>query len=169
MEAKERDVFQSLEIMKEDRKIAYFSMEICVDARIPTYSGGLGVLAGDMLRSSADLRVPLLGVTLLYKKGYLHQKMGKEGIQQELPEEWNPQDYMQLLPNKILIEIEGRKVWVQAWNFCIEGLDSQCVPVFFWILIYRKIMFMTGVFLISYTAVIKDTGLPRKLYWGLAV
>ena len=131
MEAKEGIVFQPLESMKKDRKIAYFSMEICVDARIPTYSGGLGILAGDMLRSSADLGVPLLGVTLLYKKGYLHQKIGKEGIQQELPEEWNPQDYMQLLPNKILIEIEGRKVWVQAWNFCIEGLDSHCVPVFF--------------------------------------
>ena len=131
MEAKEGHVFQPLQIMRKDRKIAYFSMEICVDARIPTYSGGLGILAGDMLRSSADLGVPLLGVTLLYKKGYLHQKIGKEGIQQELPEEWNPQDYMQLLPNKILIEIEGRKVWVQAWNFCIEGLDSHCVPVFF--------------------------------------
>ena len=131
MEAKEGHVFQPLQIMRKDRKIAYFSMEICVDARIPTYSGGLGILAGDMLRSSADLGVPLLGVTLLYKKGYLHQKIGKEGIQQELPEEWNPQDYMQLLPNKILIEIEGRKVWVQAWNFCIEGLDNHCVPVFF--------------------------------------
>jgi starch phosphorylase len=131
MEAKEGHVFQPLEIMKKDRKIAYFSMEICVDARIPTYSGGLGILAGDMIRSSADLGVSLVGVTLLYKKGYLHQKIGKEGIQQELPEEWNPQDYMQLLPNKILIEIEGRKVWVQAWLFCIKGLDSYCVPVFF--------------------------------------
>lgn len=131
MEAKEGHVFQPLEIMKKDRKIAYFSMEICVDARIPTYSGGLGILAGDMIRSSADLEVSLVGVTLLYKKGYLHQKVGKEGIQQELPEEWNPQDYMQLLPNKILIEIEGRKVGVQAWLFFIKGLDSYCVPVFF--------------------------------------
>lgn len=131
MEAKEGHVFQPLEIIKKDRKIAYFSMEICVDARIPTYSGGLGILAGDMIRSSADLGVSLVGVTLLYKKGYLHQKIGKEGIQQELPEEWNPQDYMQLLPNKILIEIEGRKVWVQAWLFFIKGLDSYCVPVFF--------------------------------------
>jgi len=131
MEAKEGHVFQPLEIMKKDRKIAYFSMEICIDARIPTYSGGLGILAGDMIRSSADLGVSLVGVTLLYKKGYLHQKVGKEGIQQELPEEWNPQDYMQLLPNKILIEVEGRKVWVQAWLFFIKGLDSYCVPVFF--------------------------------------
>ncbi len=131
MEAKEGNVLQLLEMMKKYRKIAYFSMEICVDARIPTYSGGLGILAGDMLRSSADLAVPLLGVTLIYKKGYLHQKVGKEGIQQELPEEWNPQDYMELLPDKIAIEIEERKVWVQAWLFYIKGLDSHCVPVFF--------------------------------------
>ena len=131
METNEGNVFQPLEIIKSDKKIAYFSMEICVDARIPTYSGGLGVLAGDMIQSSADLAVPLVGVTLLYKKGYLCQKVGKEGIQQELPEEWNPQDYMELLPNKILIEIEGRKVWVQAWFFCIKGLDNYCIPVFF--------------------------------------
>ena len=131
METNEGNVFQPFEIIKRDKKIAYFSMEICVDARIPTYSGGLGVLAGDMIQSSADLAVPLVGVTLLYKKGYLCQKVGKEGIQQELPEEWNPQDYMELLPNKILIEIEGRKVWVQAWFFCIKGLDNYCIPVFF--------------------------------------
>ena len=131
MGTNEGNVFQPLEIIKRDKKIAYFSMEICVDARIPTYSGGLGVLAGDMIQSSADLAVPLVGVTLLYKKGYLCQKVGKEGIQQELPEEWNPQDYMELLPNKILIEIEGRKVWVQAWFFCIKGLDNYCIPVFF--------------------------------------
>ena len=131
MEAKEGHVFQPLQIMKKDRKIAYFSMEICVDARVPTYSGGLGVLAGDMIQSSADLAVPLVGVTLLYKKGYLHQKVGEEGIQQELPEEWNPQDYMELLPEKILIKIEGREVRVQAWRFYIKGLDSYYIPVFF--------------------------------------
>ena len=131
MEAKEGHVFQPLQIMKKDRKIAYFSMEICVDARVPTYSGGLGILAGDMIQSSADLAVPLVGVTLLYKKGYLHQKVGEEGIQQELPEEWNPQDYMELLPEKILIKIEGREVRVQAWRFYIKGLDSYYIPVFF--------------------------------------
>jgi len=131
MEIKEEHVFQPLEIIKKDKRIAYFSMEICVDARVPTYSGGLGILAGDMIQSSADLAVPLVGVTLLYKKGYLHQKVGEEGIQQELPEEWNPQDYMELLPEKILIKIEGRKVRVQAWRFYIKGLDSYYIPVFF--------------------------------------
>ncbi|HER24521.1 MAG TPA: alpha-glucan family phosphorylase [Candidatus Atribacteria bacterium] len=132
MEAKGGVLFQIPKRFKKDKKIAYFSMEICVDGKIPSYSGGLGILAGDMLRSSADLKVPLVGVTLLYKKGYLHQEVDKkEGIQVELPEEWNPQDYMQLLPNKILIEIENRKVWIQAWLFCIKGLDNYCTPVLF--------------------------------------
>ncbi|HJX02097.1 MAG TPA: glycogen/starch/alpha-glucan phosphorylase, partial [Candidatus Humimicrobiaceae bacterium] len=131
MEAKKGYVFSPYEVMKKDKKIAYFSMEICVDAKIPTYSGGLGILAGDMIRSAADLKVPMVGITLLYKKGYLYQRVGKDGIQQELPEEWNPQDYMQLLPPKIEIEIEGRKVGVQAWLLYIEGLENYNIPVFF--------------------------------------
>jgi glycogen phosphorylase len=58
-----------------DRSIAYFSMEIALDSRMPTYAGGLGVLAGDTLRSAADLKVPLLAVTLLHRKGYLEQHL----------------------------------------------------------------------------------------------
>ena len=50
--------------------IAYFSMEVGIASEIPTYSGGLGVLAGDTIRSSADLRIPLVAVTLVSRKGY---------------------------------------------------------------------------------------------------
>ena len=56
--------------MHDPRKIAYFSMEIGLEARMPTYSGGLGVLAGDMVRSAADLEIPLVAVTLLHRRGY---------------------------------------------------------------------------------------------------
>ena len=59
----------------EGAKIAYFSMEIGINIDMPTYSGGLGVLAGDVVRSSADLRLPLVAVTLVSKKGYLKQKI----------------------------------------------------------------------------------------------
>ena len=59
-------------------KIAYFSMEIGVDKRIPTYSGGLGILAGDTLKSCADLNVPIVGITLLSEHGYFYQKQRKE-------------------------------------------------------------------------------------------
>src|SRR5947207_15242022 len=67
--------------------IAYFSMEICLDQAIPTYSGGLGVLAGDTLRSAADLNVPMVGVTLLHRKGYFQQIIADQGNQSENPVE----------------------------------------------------------------------------------
>src|SRR5947208_15273392 len=70
--------------------IAYFSMEIALDKAMPTYSGGLGVLAGDTLRSAADLSVPMVGVTLLHRKGYFEQHLDHEGHQSEQPESWNP-------------------------------------------------------------------------------
>ena len=63
----------------EGAKIAYFSMEIGINPNMPTYSGGLGVLAGDVVRSSADLRLPLVAVSLVSKKGYLKQKMTSDG------------------------------------------------------------------------------------------
>src|SRR5512136_2014939 len=75
---------------EKERSIAYFSMEIGIDPRIPTYSGGLGILAGDTLKSCADLRVPVVGVTLLYEKGYFYQKLDDQGNQQELPVHWDP-------------------------------------------------------------------------------
>jgi Glucan phosphorylase len=77
----------------QNRKIAYFSMEIGIDSRIPTYSGGLGVLAADTISACADLNVPMVAVTLLYKKGYFRQKIDAQGNQQELPDEWNPKDF----------------------------------------------------------------------------
>src|SRR5688500_17367809 len=71
--------------------IAYFSMEICLEQAIPTYSGGLGVLAGDTLRSAADLGVPMVGVTLLHRKGYFEQHTDAAGQQSERPVHWSPE------------------------------------------------------------------------------
>ena len=61
--------------------VAYFSMEICLEQAIPTYSGGLGVLAGDTLRSAADLRLPMVAVTLAHRLGYFNQRLDTEGSQ----------------------------------------------------------------------------------------
>ncbi|MGZ4731185.1 MAG: response regulator, partial [Terriglobales bacterium] len=61
--------------LQGERKIAYFSMEIALRPDLPTYAGGLGILAGDMLRSAADLGVPLVAVTLVYRKGYFRQRL----------------------------------------------------------------------------------------------
>jgi starch phosphorylase len=61
--------------------IAYFSMEVGLDSAIPTYSGGLGVLAGDTLRAAADLGLPMVGITLLHRRGYFRQRLDAAGNQ----------------------------------------------------------------------------------------
>ena len=131
MEAREGLLYEHEECIRRINRIAYFSMEICVDSQIPTYSGGLGILAGDTIRSSADLGVPLMAITLLYKKGYLRQKFNEQGYQQELPEEWNPEEVLTQLPTRIQVEIEGRKVTVQCWLYMVKGIEGQTVPVYF--------------------------------------
>ncbi|HOF02705.1 MAG TPA: alpha-glucan family phosphorylase [Atribacterota bacterium] len=131
MEAREGLLYEHEECIRRINRIAYFSMEICVDSQIPTYSGGLGILAGDTIRSSADLGVPLMAITLLYKKGYLRQKFNEQGYQQELPEEWNPEAVLTQLPARIQVEIERRKVTVQCWLYMVKGIEGQTVPVYF--------------------------------------
>ena len=80
------------------RRMAYFTMEVALDPTVPTYSGGLGVLAGDTLRSCADLKVPAVGVSLLYWKGYFEQRLDEWGNQQEHPVTWDPRSLLRLLP-----------------------------------------------------------------------
>jgi starch phosphorylase len=115
----------------EGAKIAYFSMEIGMNSAIPTYSGGLGVLAGDVIRSSADLRIPLVAVTLISKKGYLKQKISADGWQIEFPEEWDPSDYMKLLPETANVKISGRDVKIGVWAYEQESLTGGTIPVLF--------------------------------------
>ncbi|MBI1912388.1 MAG: alpha-glucan family phosphorylase [Deltaproteobacteria bacterium] len=115
-----------------ESKIAYFSMEIGFRNDIPTYSGGLGVLAGDTIKSAADLNLPMVAVTLLYSKGYFRQELDSKGRQIEHPEIWNPAENMSLLPQKIRLSIEGREVAVQAWVYNISSLVTKWnVPIFF--------------------------------------
>ncbi len=112
-------------------KIAYFSMEIGVDSQIPTYSGGLGILAGDTLKACADMRIPVIGITLLYRKGYFYQELDGEGNQQELPVSWNPENYLRSLAETTEVNIEGRNVKVGVWLYTIEGVTGFKVPVLF--------------------------------------
>ena len=113
------------------RRIAYFSMEVAVDPRIPTYSGGLGVLAGDTLRSCADLKIPIVAVTLLYRRGYFDQRLDEWGNQQESPISWQPSDALRPLPPSVCLQIEGRFVFLQAWQHDIAGATGYKVPVLF--------------------------------------
>ncbi len=111
-------------------KIGYFSMEIGIDENIPTYSGGLGILAGDHLKSCADLAIPIVGVTLLYKRGYFVQHLTPDGIQLEAYPLFDPRGYMEPLPFKIALDINGRTIFVGVWKYKYRGLNGE-VNVYF--------------------------------------
>ncbi len=111
-------------------KIAYFSMEIGLQNDVPTYSGGLGVLAGDTIRSAADLQLPMVAVTLMCRKGYFRQEIDSEGRQMEFPVDWTPEKHMKLLPQRVSVEIEGRTVQVQAWLYEVHSITGGVVPVY---------------------------------------
>lgn len=112
-------------------RIAYFSMEIGLESEIPTYSGGLGVLGGDTVRSSADLRIPFVAVTLVSRRGYIKQEIDDEGNQIEITEEWDPSNHMVQLPEKVSINVEGREVMIKAWVRNHHSPTGGVVPVLF--------------------------------------
>ena len=117
--------------MSEQQTIAYFSMEIALEAGMPTYSGGLGVLAGDTIRSAADLGVPMIAVTLLYRQGYFYQRLDAGGWQREEPMAWVVEDFLQELPARIAVTLEGRTVQLRAWKYEVSGIGGFKVPVYF--------------------------------------
>jgi len=112
-------------------KIAYFSMEIGLRDEIPTFSGGLGILAGDTVKSAADLNLPFVPVTIMSKKGYFVQEIDDQGHQTEKPVIWDPAKLMKLAPEKVFVTIEGRKVILQAWIYFVESPRGSVVPVIY--------------------------------------
>lgn len=122
---------QQIHLFTTEQKIAYFSMEIGLRSEIPTYSGGLGVLAGDTIKSAADLKLPLIGVTLLTKKGYFRQEIDETGRQVEMPDEWEPHDFMTHLSERVHVLIEGRKVFIGAWLYVVESVTGGTVPIIY--------------------------------------
>ncbi len=115
----------------EDHRIAYFSMEIGISKDIPTYSGGLGVLAGDIVKASADLKLEMVALTLASRKGYFRQKLTEHGEQQEFPDEWDPSKSLFLMPKMVTVTIEGRPVKVQAWLYEHQSPTGGMVPILF--------------------------------------
>ncbi len=113
------------------RFVAYFSMEIALENQIPTYSGGLGVLAGDTIRAAADIRLPMVAVSLLYRKGYFRQHLSEEGAQTEEPVEWAVEKHLQEEEPRVSVTLEGRKVELRAWRYTVKGVRGYEVPVYF--------------------------------------
>jgi len=111
--------------------IAYFSMEIGLQADVPTYSGGLGILAGDTIRAAADMEVPMVAVTLLYRNGYFHQELDENGHQIEKTGRWNPADHLKPLRKHVTVTMERREVKIRAWRYDVVGVTGAVVPVLF--------------------------------------
>lgn len=111
-------------------RAAYFSMEIALRPDVPTYAGGLGILAGDTLRSAADLGLPLAGVSLLHRNGYFEQRLDEHGTQSEVPSIWDPEKELEEQDARASIVIEGRTVAIRAWRYSIIGIGGYAVPVF---------------------------------------
>ncbi|HEX9274980.1 MAG TPA: alpha-glucan family phosphorylase [Casimicrobiaceae bacterium] len=109
--------------------VAYFSMEIGLEKSIPTYAGGLGVLAGDTVRSAADMSVPLVAVSLVHRKGYFRQRLDAAGNQTEEPVDWPVAERLASLASRVTVAIEGRSVQLRAWRYDVRGISGHVVPV----------------------------------------
>jgi len=105
-------------------------MEIAIHPEMPTYSGGLGMLAGDTLRSAADLGVPLVAFTLLHRKGYFQQHLNGDGVQTEEIQPWEPANFCTEEAARVTVSIEGRIVTVRAWRYDLLGRYGHVVPVY---------------------------------------
>jgi starch phosphorylase len=112
-------------------KIAYFSMEIALETGMPTYSGGLGILAGDTIRSASDLKIPMVAISLLYRKGYFYQRLDSSGWQREEPVKWAVDDFLEEMPERTSVTLEGRVVYLRAWKYEVKGISGFKVPVYF--------------------------------------
>jgi len=112
-----------------NKLVAYFSMEIGIRSDIPTYSGGLGVLAGDTLKSAADLGIPMVGVSLIYRNGYFNQKIWKGNQIENFPF-YDPANDMVELPERLHMKIDGHDIKLRAWKYELEGRKRKNTLLF---------------------------------------
>src|SRR5712664_115302 len=98
---------------------------------MPTYSGGLGVLAGDTIRAAADLRLPMVAISLLYRKGYFTQRLGEDGSQTEEPVEWRVEGFLTEESARASVSIENRRVELRCWRYSAKGVHGFEVPIYF--------------------------------------
>ena len=118
-----------LDEFTHEPRVAYFSMEIALHNEIATYSGGLGVLAGDTIRTAADLELPMVALTLVSHYGYFRQEINADGQQIEHPHNWEPAQWAEPLTARVALTIEGRTVWVGGWLYVLEGHMNGRQPV----------------------------------------
>ena len=123
--------------------VAYFSMEFMLSEALPIYSGGLGNVAGDQLKSASDLGVPVIGVGLLYQQGYFRQEIDKDGAQQALFP-YNDPGQLPITPLRrpngewlrLEVALPGYAVWLRAWQvqagsvklYLLDSNDAANIP-----------------------------------------
>jgi len=127
--ARKNATVESIEEFLHEPRIAYFSMEVALRSEIPTYAGGLGILAGDTMRSAADLGLPFVGVTLVSRAGYFRQEIDEQGRQVEHPAHWDPARWARSLGAKVAIAMEDRRVWIGVWMYVVQGQTGTRQPV----------------------------------------
>src|SRR6202140_1095134 len=113
------------------RIVAYFSMEIALENAMPSYSGGLGGLAGGTVRAAADIRLAMVAVSLLYRNGYFAQRLAEDGTQTEEPVEWRVEDFLQEEAAHVSVPLENRRVELKCWRYDVKGVRGFEVPVYF--------------------------------------
>ena len=111
--------------------IAYFSMEIALENHIKNFAGGLGILAGDTLKSGSDLGLDICAITLNYSQGYFSQSLDQNtGLQIENSDVWNISEFTILENLEFSLEICAQTVWVRVFRYDIKG-EKGIVPVYF--------------------------------------
>ncbi len=116
--------------MPRGPRVAYFSMEIALEPQIPTYSGGLGILAGDTIRSFSDLGIRAVAVSLLHRRGFFRQELTEDGGQIEKPDAWDPESVLKPVKHRVKVEVEGRTIQIAAWQYTVEGYAGDPVQVY---------------------------------------
>ena len=111
--------------------VGYFTAEIGLWSELHTYSGGLGVLAGDHVKSAADAGIPLVGVTLLYHQGYARQHIDDAGIQTETFPEVDMKRLLSKTDIVLELELDGKPLFAYVWMAEVLGQSGHMVPVYF--------------------------------------
>jgi starch phosphorylase len=122
--------YSSWEYPGQSGLVAYFSMEIAITPAMPTYSGGLGVLAGDTLRAAADMGLPLVAVTLAHRKGYCKQRLDANGVQSDEDQPWDLENMLTPEEPVVTVLVEGRTVAVRVWRYDMEGVTGRTIPIY---------------------------------------
>ena len=118
-------------MMEQQYDIAYFSAEIGISSSLPTYSGGLGVLAGDHIKASGDIGLNMCAITLLYREGYFKQRIDENGIQTETYPRFDPYPLLKKLDVMFTLRLRARDVWIQVYRFDYVGHGGHAVPIYF--------------------------------------